>query len=64
MFRIFAEGSYHKNVNGNGWNYLDVENTKSLNDDDYLTSMGAVGYLEGYLTCNHTKQYYLNFMHA
>ena len=64
VHRKFAQGSYHINVHGNGWNYLDVENIKSSNDEDYLISMGAVGFLEGYLTCNHTKQYYLNFVHA
>lgn len=62
-YRLFARGEYLFNVSGSQWNYLNIENIPTDNDDDYISSMRAVGYLEGRLTCVHMQEYYLNFMH-
>lgn len=62
-YRLFARGEYLFNVSDSNWNYLNIESTPNDNDNDYITTMRAVGFLEGRLTCGHMKQYYLNFMH-
>ena len=62
-YRLFARGEYLLNVSGSNWNYLNVENTQTHNDEDYNRAMRAVGFLEGFLTCQHMKEYYLNFLH-
>jgi hypothetical protein len=60
----FASGRYTQNFRGNGWHYLEIENAPVSSDEDYIKGMKAVGVLEGFLTCNHTKQFYLNYMHG
>lgn len=80
--KVVANGSYIRNVNGNGWNYLSVQavfdpltldpqtprspNTQTRPrspdfPDAYIRSMGALGYLEGYLTCHEMNAWYVNF---
>lgn len=63
-YRLFGRGEYMYNVSGSMWNYLNVEDTANTNDEDFIKTRRAVGYLEGRLTCVHMEEYYLNFMHA
>jgi hypothetical protein len=60
----FASGRYTQNFRDNGWNYLEIENAPVSSDEDYIKGMKAVGVMEGFLTCNHTKMFYLNYMHG
>jgi hypothetical protein len=70
--RIFASGTYLRNVGDNGWHHLTVragegffsspdsshrDYVKALN---YAHSMQAAGFLEGYATCNEIGQSYAN----
>ena len=63
-YRLFVRGEYLYNVSGSMWNYLNVEDTASTNDEDFIKTRRATGFLEGRLTCVHMAEYYLNFMHA
>lgn len=78
---VLANGSYVRNVNGNGWHYLSIQTPNlstfftherqklaklGINSDDllveqYLRTMEALGYLEGYLTCHEMNAWYVNF---
>jgi hypothetical protein len=55
-------GTFYENVEGAGWNYLDIQATPR--DDSleaYLDSMKSMGYLEGYLTWRQIEDYYSNY---
>jgi hypothetical protein len=56
--QYLASGSYSLNVSNSGWNFLNIESTDR---GDYFTSMKALGFLEGYLTCNDVVVFYPNF---
>lgn len=81
-YHILASGKYLKNVNGNGWHYLEVETLhmegwiKSNNvtlaamsnttrnhliNEEYIRTMKALGYLEGFVTCHEMNAWYMNF---
>ena len=57
----YAAANYTRNVSG--WNYLAVRGTPPSNGDykTYLSSMKAMGYLEGYLSCLEMREWYANF---
>ena len=57
----YAAANYTRNVSG--WNYLAVRGTPPIdgNYKSYLNSMKAMGYLEGYLTCEEMREWYANF---
>lgn len=63
---VLVEGKFTANFNNNGFSHLDIS-THNLNIqsdqnfDSYFSSMEAMGYLEGYLTCNEISNLYLNF---
>lgn len=57
-----AIGTYQLNVEDAGWNYLEVEATPQDDSmDQYLKSMRAMGYVEGFLTWRQIEQYYSNY---
>lgn len=81
-YHVLASGKYLKNVNGNGWHYLEIETlhmdnwVKSNNatlatmtnttrhrtiNEEYVRSMKALGYLEGFVTCHEMNAWYMNF---
>lgn len=62
--KLFASGRYTQDFHANGWHYLELENAPVVSDEDYIKGMKAVGVMEGFLTCNHTKLFYLNYMHG
>jgi hypothetical protein len=70
---LLVEGQYDLDVGHNGWNYLTVEAPSSEHHDDdsdqgsdheeqhqYLRTMSAVGFMEGYLTCHEMMDWYTN----
>lgn len=71
--RVLASGTYIKNADGGGWNHLTVRagegfssspSNKAYSQDtsiNYIRSMEAAGYLEGFATCTEIGQYYVNF---
>lgn len=73
MKRVLASGTYVKNADGGGWNHLTVRagegfssspSNKAYSQEtsvNYIRSMEAAGYLEGFATCTEIGQYYVNF---
>lgn len=71
--RVLASGTYIKNADNGGWNHLTVRagegfssspSNKAYSQDisvNYIRSMEAAGYLEGFATCTEIGQYYVNF---
>ena len=71
--RVLASGTYVKNADGGGWNHLTVRagegfssspSNKAYSQEtsvNYVRSMEAAGYLEGFATCTEIGQYYVNF---
>ena len=71
---LLVEGQYDLDVGHNGWNYLTIEapSIEHHDDDDgdqgndhkeqhqYLRTMSAVGFMEGYLTCHEMMDWYTN----
>lgn len=60
-----AVANYSRNVNGNGWNHLSgavlADRLSDRDPGSFFKSMEALGFLEGYLSCNEMQQYYRNF---
>lgn len=56
-------GKYLLDVENNGWNFLSIHSNPELihSREDYLLSMEAMGYLEGYATCHDMEDWYQNF---
>lgn len=71
--RVLASGTYIRNAEGGGWNHLTVRAGEGFSSSpsnreysqetslNYIRSMEAAGYLEGYATCMEIGQYYVNF---
>jgi hypothetical protein len=65
-----ATGVYITNYENNGWNHLRVHmpNIELTNDYDYFARyfMGweAMGFLEGYVTCEEMQSFYVNLYHG
>lgn len=60
-----AYGYYSLNDQGAGWNYLDANAQQEVTSQAYhLQSMRALGFLEGYSTCETIKAFYPNFYSA
>ena len=71
--RVLASGTYVKNANEGGWNHLTVRAGEGFSSSpsikahsqetsvNYIRSMEAAGYLEGFATCTEVGQYYVNF---
>ena len=65
--RPLATATYHQNVGNSGFNYLDITSTTPeegallRSTETYLSTMRAMGYLEGYLTCDEIATFYPNF---
>ena len=71
--RVLASGTYVKNANSGGWNHLTVRAGEGFSSSpsikahsqetsvNYIRSMEAAGYLEGFATCTEVGQYYVNF---
>ena len=71
--RVLASGTYIRNAEGGGWNHLTVRAGEGFSSSptnreysqetslNYIRSMEAAGYLEGYATCMEMGQYYVNF---
>lgn len=71
---LLVEGHYDLDVGRNGWNYLTIEAPSSEHHDDdggdqgndhkeqhqYLRTMSAIGFMEGYLTCHEMIDWYTN----
>lgn len=74
---VLATGKYIRNVNDNGWNYLEVETfdmtawlksnltakhiSQPIIIEEYIRTMQALGYLEGFVTCHEMNAWYVNF---
>jgi len=57
-----AYGIYNSNSSVNGWNYLDVNaNSRPSSVAHHLTNMYAVGFAEGYATCNEIRTFWPNY---
>lgn len=57
-----AYGTYYLNYNSSGWNYFDgVAQSEVDSPEDHLMYLKALGFLEGYLTCDTIKVFYPNF---
>lgn len=60
-----AYGYYTRNVNASNWNYLDAHAQSEVTSRDYhLQTMRALGFLEGYATCETIQTFYGNFYSA
>ena len=71
--RVLASGTYIRNAEGAGWNHLTVRAGEGFSSSpsnkeysqetsmNYIRSMEAAGYLEGFATCMEIGQYYVNF---
>jgi Phospholipase B len=72
-----ARANYTRNANNSGWHYLQLhvptptihatanESSLTLSTiSHYLQSMYGIGYLEGYLTCNEIKDFYVNYYNS
>jgi hypothetical protein len=60
-----AFGYFHRNMNGSGWNYLDAHMQEEVDSvEDHVLYSRALGFLEGYATCNEIKTFYPNFHSA
>lgn len=59
---VYAIGSFNLNVSNNGWNYFEVKTfPRDTGPKEHLRVLKAAGYLEGYATCKHIKQFYENY---
>lgn len=57
-----AYGSYYLNYNSSGWNYFDGAAQSEVDSpQDHLLYSKALGFLEGYLTCDTIRVFYPNF---
>lgn len=57
-----AYGNYFQNYNSSGWYYLDVFMQMEVDSaEDYLHYSRAMGFVEGYLSCQQIKDFYPNF---
>jgi hypothetical protein len=57
-----ASGNFQLNIENAGWNYLEIEATPQDDSmENYLKSMRAMGYLEGFLTWKQIEQFYPNY---
>lgn len=56
-------GNVENNINSSSWNYMDlIMNDKQANSrEQYILSYKAMGFAEGYITCETISQYYQNF---
>ena len=67
---VLAEGVYITNVKNNGWNHLraHMPNIPLTDDYDYFSryfmQWEAMGFLEGYVTCQELQLYYVNLYHG
>jgi hypothetical protein len=53
---IDAYGYYFKSMNNSGWNHLDFFMQEEVDSvEEHLRYSRAMGYLEGYVTCNEIK---------
>lgn len=60
-----AYGNYYQNLEGGYWNYLDAHAQDEVSSvDTHLQYMRALGFLEGYVTCNTLQTFYGNFYSA
>ena len=60
-----AFGTYYKNYNGSFWNYFDGHTQTEVSSvSDHLQYSRALGFLEGYSTCNEIRTFYPNFYSA
>lgn len=57
-----AYGTFTTDSNGSGWNYLDVSYGTSSSSSLNALKSKALGYVEGYLTCNEMQKFYYNFV--
>jgi hypothetical protein len=67
VYDINAEafGNYYKNLKGGYWNYLDAHMQEEVDAvEDHLLYSRALGFLEGYSTCEEIKTFYGNFHSA
>jgi hypothetical protein len=57
-----ANANFQLNIENAGWNYLEIEATPQDDSmENYLKSMRAMGYLEGFLTWKQIEQFYPNY---
>lgn len=60
-----AFGYYYRDLNGSYWNYLDAHMQEEVDSvSDHVLYSRALGFLEGYATCNEIKTFYPNFHSA
>ena len=60
---VLAEGIYRLNYRNNGWHHLHLigKDLSGSDVNEYLNSMQALGYLEGFVTCTEINHFYVNF---
>lgn len=60
-----AFGYFYRNLNESGWNYLDAHMQEEVDSvEDHILYSRALGFLEGFATCNEIKTFYPNFHSA
>lgn len=57
-----ATAQYYVNYNNSGWNYLDISMSSNVRSfDDHMIGAKAMGYAEGFTTCETIQTFWPNF---